>query len=196
MIYDGTLIQHPVKIEVLYSSENIVVALVEGVLYVRDEEHFMHPVTLCRFPDGSVEYMDFDNIRAMTAQEKYEVFPDWVKITHKLPDQQFDEALDREIPCLPDDGNGCRGKEYCDILDILYDVFEADLDKAQTEAKANLLLENISHFHEESYRFTELGRDGFIEWFLDHFDGIDLEKLETLIYDEFGDTDNNEADLD
>ena len=51
MIYDGILIQHPVKIEVLYSSENIVMALVEGVLYVRDEERFMHPAALHRFPD-------------------------------------------------------------------------------------------------------------------------------------------------
>ena len=128
MICDDVLIQHPVKIEVIYSSENIVVALVEGVLYVKDEEHFMHPVALHRFPDGSMQYMDFENVRAMKAQEKYEVFPDRVKTTHKLPDQLFDEALDREIPCLPDDGNGFRGKEYCCIRDVLYDIYEADLD--------------------------------------------------------------------
>lgn len=184
------IIKEPFDIEVLYASETITVILVEGVVYVKNNGEHMTPVLITS--DGSVNYMTAENIRKMGIQE-YESC-DRALVRHIMPDEQFDDALEQAIPRLPDDGNDTRGKEYYDIWEILYNVFDEDLGVAQGAAKDYLTRCEQMMFFEELHRLQngEFTKEEFIEWLLDRVEILEEDDIKKLIAEECEDDKQND----
>lgn len=182
MRVDG-VIHEPIKIEVLYASAHNVVALVEGVLYVKNDGEFMHPVSI-PVPDGDV-FLSFETIKQMRCREHGEY--NGVSRHFLLPFDQFATAV---TGSLRDDFD--RRSDFSDeadtIFDVVFDVFGTELREAQLAALAFARSYETAVFHEEKHRFLngECTADEFAEWFDAKVQVLDIDEIWDLIKIELG----------
>lgn len=182
-----TMVKEPVKACVLYSSKNIVVALIEGSVYVSIYENG-DDLTPIMIPVGDKQvYMNAENVAKMEARE-YKSF-DGMAFRRSLPDNQFDDAIKKAIPpVLPSDTEMERGQEFHDIWEILSEQFADELRKAQNRAFDLRKREEESMFYNEFARVKatpdgegDFTREEFMEWFPDRCEVLDLEDINHLI---------------
>lgn len=119
-------------IEILYSSNSIVVLSVGGAICVGTPGRHMELVTIPIDGGETEDVLTKDNILRMSTEHR-RVIPG-NRVDPVLPVDQFFEAINEAIPELPLESKKCRGSEYKEIKDILRSYFHNELADAQGAA--------------------------------------------------------------
>lgn len=173
----GGVLQEPIIIEVLYASKHTVVALVEGVVYVKNDGDFMHPVSI-PVGDGK-EWMSFDSVGRMVCRAHVDAEGmTW----YILPESQFDDAI-RDSLLHDYESDEEEKKELQAIISRLHDVFVDELSSAQVDALVLVHGCEVAWVREEAIRLIhgELTRKEFIDYVIKHTQLLGESELNELI---------------
>ena len=170
---DYSVSHRAVIIEVLYASDHTVVALVEGVVYIKNDGNFMHPVSI-PVGDGE-EWMSFESVGRMVCRAQVDAEGmTW----YTLPESQFDDAIRDSL--LHDYESD---EEFQAIISRLHDVFADELSSAQVDALVLVHGCEVAWVREEAIRLIqgELTRKEFIDYVIEHTQLLGESELNELI---------------
>lgn len=170
------------KVEILYHNRDIVVALVDGVVYVSGDNGVMNPIKI-PVKSGS-DYMSSETVKQMWIQDYRELEPNR-SLRYTLPYKQFDKALEAAIPSTT--------KGYRTVWRILSGRYATELVEAHEAAYNYLHSRDMDILCEEMARLKEMWETvdeeklcHLIKWVYVNTDVLDLPTIECLVYQEFG----------